>query len=173
MFSFGLPSSRRFEEKCSFFLTVYVRKGYISKLNVISYWHVSSWLAFFPVVAFISSSDRKFYAISIMIVCNIRTITEIQVHRQNWSVFRHFIKNTISPPMKTGISQLLYLLHFSICSVRGFFQKNYFNKVQLTYHIWTANSPSLVYWNFFQNIKSLLTFHGVTMKLYGGKKKKT
>lgn len=74
--------------------------------------------------------------------------------------------------MKTGISQLLYLLHISICSVMGFLQKNYFNKVQIMYHIRTANSPSLVYWNFLQNIKTLLTFHGVTIKIYGGKKKK-
>lgn len=102
--------------------------------------------------------------------------------RTHLSVSRHFMQNTIFPPMKTRkleYHSLSYmfprsdLLHISICSGRGLFKKNYFNTVQLTYHIWTTNPASLAYWNFFHNIKCKfsLAFHGVTKMLYGGEKK--
>lgn len=63
------------------------------------------------------------------------------------------------------------LLYNSICS--GFFQKNYFNILQLMCDIWTADPTSLACWNFFHDIKLKLSLkiYGVTMMLYGGKKK--
>lgn len=91
-----------------------LREVYISKLNAISYWHVSSSLAFFPIVTYISSSDRKFYAISFMILCNISTIKEIQYHRQKNSLFclqtfnvKHHLPSHEN--MKDGISHALHV----------------------------------------------------------------
>lgn len=135
---------------------------------------------FVPVVTYISSSD----AISFMILCNISTIKEAQVHRQKNPLicFQTFHAKHHLPShenTKAGISQ--FVLHvsqdgspphlFSICTGRGFFQKDYFNTVQLMYHAQTTNLASLAYWNFFPNMQFelLLTFHGATMMLYGGK----
>lgn len=71
------------------------------------------WL-FFPIVTYISSSDRKFYTISFMILCNISTTEEIQVHRQKNSLIcfqtlhaKHHLPSHENK--KAGISQ--FVLH--------------------------------------------------------------
>lgn len=52
---------------------------YMDKLNATL--TCLSWLYFFPILTYILSSERKFYVISLMILCNSGTSKEIQVHR--------------------------------------------------------------------------------------------
>lgn len=163
MFSFRPPPPEDLRGNVAFSS---LREVYISKLNVISYWHVSSWLAFF----FLSwltfplqtGNSIQFPLWFCAILAPLKKY-RFTGRRTHLSVSRHCTQNTIFPPMKTRkleYHSLSYmfprsdLLHISICSGRGFFQKNYFNTVQLMYHIWTTNPASLAYWNFFHNIKT-------------------
>lgn len=131
-------------------------------------------LGWLPIVTYISSSDRKSYTISLMILCNISTIKETQVHWQKNPLicFQTFHAKHHLPShenTKAAISQFVLRVpqdgspphFFSICTSRGFFQKDYFNTVQLMYHIWTTNLAPLAYRNLFHNIQFelSLTFH--------------
>lgn len=83
MFSSRPPTSKRFEQKSSFFLTdrsVHVKAQCHLLLTCFS------WLAFFPISTYISSSNMEFYVIAFMFLCNSGTVTEIQVHMSEESL---------------------------------------------------------------------------------------